>query len=956
MTNVLKKFHADINGIKKIIFLADWTSQQGICSLRSNLRNTAARLVENLSKKKSRKEFVKKNIIESSLEDLTIWKVWLKFEKFNKNCSFGELQDQVIAQLPEGCVLVDLLEHLLFEENKPLLRMTNKVFKEKPSLMLDAQRGIYPKKKIKIKKVLNVFSNEISKEPNKVLEWMINCSKQEDLIDKFSFKSVCLTNSEFRALLYKHPEGKLLMDDSLYKRLSKRPESIPESPFMLRMEKIKDQVLQEILRNNFSCNSIYEWLKYPKLVKPWLSKISEILIDDTYYERNGYLNNNAISLLKTLNDEPVLWAFLFIGIKPKLRLELFELSDYSTCLNAFNFIKPCFLQEMLSSLLTYHECRSAFRELKKYGFIKTVITRKFLDSITGENKVFERYWYLFSDKHSCSEKVEPTVKNAANLLTGNPNESELLKELFNRFSLFDKTSPWDRRNMKVSDHQKTDTFWDEHEASIWMNPLKLKRLLRGGETHQNLLIEAIRFMRINHELNWMNKYLPEVVKADIGFLYHHFKREFSQKEWLFLASKNNYWKQIPEAVSDFCKHVDFKTWDKLGFEIPKALWQQLNKDKIMARWAYHTQDQDKFWELAVKVLPWWERIPKSVADPILAKKLEAEIPENQWVEGTEFIKSYYPPNISAAMELSLIFGIRYGSFLFNIVKHLNLGSDDSVTGKECDSHYKTYSIPKQSGGKRLITAPSKTLKYFQRSLLDKVMNNWELEDCATGFRPGYGLLDNALPHVKKRIVVNVDIKGFFPNTKFPLILNVFYKKFDNKLSPRAIRLLAVLCSYNGSLPTGAPCSPAIANQVLSHVDRSIIKTAQKYQVSYTRYADDLTLSGNGHNPVKLLPFVEQVLEKSGYQLDSKKTNFFRKGRRQCVTGLVVNQKPNLAKPLRRRLRAAVHHFINDKPTSWYDKPMSLIQLKGRIGFLALTQPCEAAKLREKIANYSNSSK
>ena len=86
----------------------------------------------------------------------------------------------------------------------------------------------------------------------------------------------------------------------------------------------------------------------------------------------------------------------------------------------------------------------------------------------------------------------------------------------------------------------------------------------------------------------------------------------------------------------------------------------------------------------------------------------------------------------------------------------------------------------------------------------------------------------------------------------------------------------------------------------------------------------------------------------GYQLDQKKTNFFRKGRRQCVTGLVVNQKPNLAKPLRRRLRAAVHRYVHQKPMEWHGRPMNLTQLLGRLGFLAQTQPEEAKRLKTLI--------
>ena len=93
---------------------------------------------------------------------------------------------------------------------------------------------------------------------------------------------------------------------------------------------------------------------------------------------------------------------------------------------------------------------------------------------------------------------------------------------------------------------------------------------------------------------------------------------------------------------------------------------------------------------------------------------------------------------------------------------------------------------------------------------------------------------------------------------------------------------------DGGLPIGAPTSPAIANLVMLPVDRALAKVAARHGVAYTRYADDLTLSGD--DPARLLPFLREVVGKLGYRLDPKKTNFFRRGRRQVVTGLVVNDK------------------------------------------------------------------
>ena len=91
---------------------------------------------------------------------------------------------------------------------------------------------------------------------------------------------------------------------------------------------------------------------------------------------------------------------------------------------------------------------------------------------------------------------------------------------------------------------------------------------------------------------------------------------------------------------------------------------------------------------------------------------------------------------------------------------------------------------------------------------------------------------------------------------------------------------------------GAPTSPAISNLVLKPCDVAISKVSKKLNVEYSRYADDLTFSGY-ESPLRLLPFVRDVIGRLGLRLDENKTQIYRKGRRQIVTGLVVNEKPNL---------------------------------------------------------------
>lgn len=300
------------------------------------------------------------------------------------------------------------------------------------------------------------------------------------------------------------------------------------------------------------------------------------------------------------------------------------------------------------------------------------------------------------------------------------------------------------------------------------------------------------------------------------------------------------------------------------------------------------------------------------------------------------------PLKSAAYELALRFSIRDAAYL-NYLCTLRYDNRDRIKpGHQFDALYQTHEIPKKSGGKRLITAPEARLKRLQKKILRKGFELMDVHDCAHGFRQGRSILTNAEAHVGKQCVVNVDISSFFPSTSYQSILKVCTLLFDGGLTPHARYLLADICSYAGGLPMGAPTSPAIANLVMHSADQSIAKACLKNGIHYTRYADDLTFSGNDH-PAAVLPFVEKVIKQLGYELDPKKTNIFRRGRRQMVTGLVVNDKPNLPRRIRKQIRAAVHHKLHGKEIHWNGRPMSEESLIGHINCLKMVQPEEASR-------------
>lgn len=100
-------------------------------------------------------------------------------------------------------------------------------------------------------------------------------------------------------------------------------------------------------------------------------------------------------------------------------------------------------------------------------------------------------------------------------------------------------------------------------------------------------------------------------------------------------------------------------------------------------------------------------------------------------------------------------------------------------------------------------------------------------------------------------------------------------------------ILAKLCTYKGLLPQGSPASPYISNIRCIMFDKRLSSLAQKYNANYSRYADDITVSGS-KNIINLLCTINTILNEEGFQLNDKKTRFAYNYQKQEVTGLIVN--------------------------------------------------------------------
>lgn len=222
-----------------------------------------------------------------------------------------------------------------------------------------------------------------------------------------------------------------------------------------------------------------------------------------------------------------------------------------------------------------------------------------------------------------------------------------------------------------------------------------------------------------------------------------------------------------------------------------------------------------------------------------------------------------------------------------------------------ERHYRECKIPKRTNGFRTLHIPDPLLKSVQNNLLHQVLEQIPISIYAKAYHKGADLVSNAEPHIRKKIILKLDIEDFYDTIDYIMVYNTVFKK---EIFPKPLRtLLTHLCLYNEMLPQGSPTSPAISNIVMKPFDDYIGTFCEKKNISYTRYADDLIFSGN-FNIKELLHKVSAYLKKMGFTLNPKKTKVLKRNNKQFITGIIVNEKLQVDKKYRQRIRQELYYI------------------------------------------------
>lgn len=212
--------------------------------------------------------------------------------------------------------------------------------------------------------------------------------------------------------------------------------------------------------------------------------------------------------------------------------------------------------------------------------------------------------------------------------------------------------------------------------------------------------------------------------------------------------------------------------------------------------------------------------------------------------------------------------------------------------------YRCFTIPKKNGGNRIIEDPQKNLKKTLQRLNDALQCSYFCykTHAAYGFliNPDddpdpRNILTNAQKHIGKPWLLNVDYVDFFHSVSTHNVANLMLSDYFSFDEPTAL-LLAQLTTYNGRLPMGAPTSPVLSNWAARVLDTELLEWAYRNGYTYTRFADDLTFSGNHPILQTHVQEIRAISTTNGFTFNENKLKICSPSVEKSVTGLLVGEK------------------------------------------------------------------
>ncbi|MBX3412370.1 MAG: RNA-directed DNA polymerase [Pirellulales bacterium] len=260
--------------------------------------------------------------------------------------------------------------------------------------------------------------------------------------------------------------------------------------------------------------------------------------------------------------------------------------------------------------------------------------------------------------------------------------------------------------------------------------------------------------------------------------------------------------------------------------------------------------------------------------------------------------------------------------------------------------YSQFTVPKPSGGNRIIQPPKKPLRRVQRALLRLLYSRLQVPPYLHGGVPKRSILTHARSHLGRKMVATLDVKNFFPSTQQKFVQPIF--EMAGIVDEALTDALAITMLAEG-LPQGAPTSSLLANLAFVPVDKAVIALCRSRNLSFSRYVDDIALSGNVDFRELKGPLIDRI-HAAEYEIAEHKVRFMPASERQVVTGLVVNQKlrptAEFVATLKSDIRVCLGHGVDFLADSEGISTRGMrMRLSGRAAHIAAADPKLGKRIR-----------
>lgn len=318
--------------------------------------------------------------------------------------------------------------------------------------------------------------------------------------------------------------------------------------------------------------------------------------------------------------------------------------------------------------------------------------------------------------------------------------------------------------------------------------------------------------------------------------------------------------------------------------------------------------------------------------------------------------------VSKNPELAPVFTLRHLAHLAK-ADYLDLRNICSRSSKE---FYRIFRIQKKPSAKgerrfRIICVPSAELMKTQRWIAQRILAKVVPHTGSVAFSKGDTLINATSPHCGATWIIKLDVRNFFESISEIAAYRVFRSlgyqalisfemarictrqikspsyRHSQKWGRRRIRekIFVYNSAWMGHLPQGAPTSPMLANLAVRSFDSALMILASKYNLIYTRYADDITLSSRDHNFDRdvcrgIIGEVYVQMGKFGLSPNVSKTRIATPGSRKVVLGLLVDgEAPRLTREFRAKMRQHIYYLRKgDASVAFHAKERGFASITG----------------------------